>query len=114
MAILLNSLENPVELHGKGGTVARYIKREVWIEETEVELPTNEVMTISQAAKHLGVYTQAVSLALDRGDLTLIINQNAPKRQGRRLVLRSEVEAWRRRREHRQAPERAARVTYSW
>ena len=80
MAILLNSLENPIELHGKGGTVARYIKREVWIEETEVELPTNEVMTISQAAKHLGVYTQAVSLALDRGDLTLIINQNAPKR----------------------------------
>jgi hypothetical protein len=94
--------------------VANYIKREIWIEETEIELPVSEVMTISEAAKHLGVYTQAVSLALDRGDLTLIINQNAPKRQGRRLVLRSEVEAWRRRRERRREPERAASVTYSW
>jgi hypothetical protein len=94
--------------------VARYIKREVWIEETEIDLGINEVMTISQAAKHLGVYTQAVSLALDRGDLTQIINQNAPKRQGRRLVLRSEVEAWQQRRERRQAPERAVSVTYSW
>jgi hypothetical protein len=71
-------------------------------------------MTISQAARHLGVYTQAVSLALDRGDLTMIINQGAPRRQGRRLVLRSEVEAWKARRERRQAPEPQARVTYSW
>ena len=94
--------------------MANYIKREIWIEETEIELPPNEVMTISEAAKHLGVYTQAVSLALDRGDLTLIINRNAPKRQGRRLVLRSEVEAWRRRRERRREPERTAHVTYSW
>jgi hypothetical protein len=94
--------------------VASYIKREIWIEETEVELPANEVMTIAQAAKRLGVYTQAVSLALDRGELTMIINQNAPKRQGRRLVLRSEVEAWRRRRERREAPERTIQVTYSW
>ena len=94
--------------------MARYIKREIWIEETEVELPVSEVMTIAEAAKHLGVYTQAVSLALDRGDLTLIINQGAPKRQGRRLVLRSEVEAWRQRRERRKTPERTANVTYSW
>ena len=71
-------------------------------------------MTISQAARHLGVYTQAVSLALDRGDLTMIINQDAPRRQGRRLVLRSEVEAWKARRERRQVPEQATRVTYSW
>jgi len=94
--------------------VAKYIKREIWIEETEIDLPARDVMTISQAARHLGVYTQAVSLALDRGDLTIIINQSAPSRQGRRLVLRSEVEAWKQRRERRQVPEQAARVTYSW
>ena len=94
--------------------MAKYIKREIWIEETEIDLPVREVMTISQAARHLGVYTQAVSLALDRGDLTMIINQDAPSRQGRRLVLRAEVEAWKERRERRQVPEQAARVTYSW
>jgi hypothetical protein len=94
--------------------VTKYIKREIWIEETEIELPARDVMTISQAARHLGVYTQAVSLALDRGDLTMIINQGAPRRQGRRLVLRAEVEAWKQRRERRQAPEPQARVTYSW
>ena len=63
-------------------------------EESEIDLPANEVMTIAQAARLLGVYTQAVSLALDRGDLTLLIDRHAPKRQGRRLVLRREIDAW--------------------
>ena len=94
--------------------MAKYIRREVWVEESEVDLPTNEVMTIAEAARLLGVYTQAVSLALDRGDLTLIIDRHAPKRQGRRLVLRREIDAWRRRREQRVPTETQPRVTYSW
>jgi hypothetical protein len=94
--------------------VAKYVKREVWVEETEIDLPANEVMTIAQAARVLGVYTQAVSLALDRGDLTQLIDRDAPKRQGRRLVLRREIEAWRKRREQRQPTETQPRVTYSW
>ena len=94
--------------------MARYIKREIWVEETEVDLPNGEVMTIAQAAQHLGVYTQAVSLALDRGDLTMLINRNAPKRQGRRLVLRSEVEEWKQKRDQRQPQEQGAHVSYTW
>jgi hypothetical protein len=94
--------------------VAKYIKREIWVEETEVDLPSSEVMTIAQAAQHLGVYTQAVSRALDRGDLTMIINRSAPRRQGRRLVLRSEVEEWKQKRDRRQPQEQRAHVTYSW
>ncbi len=94
--------------------MAKYIRREVWVEESEVDLPANEVMTIAEAARLLGVYTQAVSLALDRGDLTLIIDRHAPKRQGRRLVLRREIDAWRRRREQRVPAETQPRVTYSW
>jgi hypothetical protein len=94
--------------------VAKYIKREIWIEETEVDLPARDVMTISEAARYLGVYPQAVSLALDRGDLTVIINRSAPRRQGRRLVLRAEVEAWKARREKRRGPQERGEVTYTW
>lgn len=94
--------------------MARYLKREIWIEETEVELGTEEVMTIAQAATYLDVYPQAVSQALDRGDLTVIIDRDAPKRQGRRLVLRAEVESWKSRRERRQEPDREGRFSYTW
>ncbi len=93
------------------------MKREVWIEETEVDLASTEVMTIARAARYLGVYPQAVSLALDRGDLTVLIDRTAPKRQGRRVVLRSEVEEWKGRREQRLRPEvgeHSARPMYSW
>lgn len=94
-----------------------YIKQEIWVEETEVELKPAEVMTIAEAARQLGVYTQAVSLALDRGDLTVLIDPDAPQRQGRRLVLRSEIEAWEERRQQRlghDVPESSRRVTYTW
>jgi hypothetical protein len=97
--------------------VTTYIKQETWVEETEVELKPAEVMTIAEAARQLGVYTQAVSLALDRGDLTVLIDPDAPKRQGRRLVLRSEIEAWQARRRERlgqQVPEASRGVTYTW
>ncbi|HUT17784.1 MAG TPA: hypothetical protein VM366_01390 [Anaerolineae bacterium] len=94
-----------------------YIKQEIWVEETEVDLKSGEVMTIAEAARQLGVYTQAVSLALDRGDLTVLIDLDAPKRQGRRLVLCSEIEAWKVRRQQRlghDVPESSQRVTYTW
>jgi hypothetical protein len=97
--------------------VTTYLKQEIWVEETEVELKPAEVMTIAEAARRLGVYTQAVSLALDRGDLTVLIDPDAPQRQGRRLVLRSEIEAWEARRQERMGqdvPESSRRVTYSW
>jgi hypothetical protein len=97
--------------------VTTYIKQEIWVEETEVELKPGEVMTIAEAARQLGVYTQAVSLALDRGDLTVLIDPDAPKRQGRRLVLRSEIEAWQVRRWKRlgrDVPKSSRRVTYTW
>lgn len=94
-----------------------YIMQEIWVQETEVEFKPDEVMTIAEAARQLGVYTQAVSLALDRGDLTVLIDPEAPKRQGRRLVLRSEIEAWQERRRERlgdEAPEPSHAITYSW
>jgi hypothetical protein len=94
--------------------VTKLIKREVWIEEKEVDIPPDRVMTIAEAARYLGVYTQAVSLALDRGDLTLLIDRDAPKRQGRRLVLRSEVEEWKDRRDRRSPPEQETSVRYTW
>jgi hypothetical protein len=91
--------------------------QEIWVQETEVEFKPNEVMTIAEAARQLGVYTQAVSLALDRGDLTVLIDPEAPKRQGRRLVLRSEIEDWEARRRERlgeEMPESSRAVSYSW
>lgn len=94
--------------------MAKYLKREIWIEETEVELGAEDVMTIAQAAAYLEVYPQAVSQALDRGDLTVIVDQDAPKRQGRRLVLRAEVETWKGRRERRQTADREGRFSYTW
>jgi hypothetical protein len=100
-----------------GDTVTTYIMQEIWVQETEVEFKPNEVMTIAEAARQLGVYTQAVSLALDRGDLTVLIDPEAPKRQGRRLVLRSEIEDWEARRRERlgeEMPEPSRAVSYSW
>jgi len=97
--------------------VTTYIMQEIWVQETEVEFKPNEVMTIAEAARQLGVYTQAVSLALDRGDLTVLIDPEAPKRQGRRLVLRSEIEDWEARRRERlgeEMPESSRAVSYSW
>jgi hypothetical protein len=119
------SLGNSVELRYNeiiaqvqgGDTVTTYIKQEIWVEETEVDLKPAEVMTIAEAARQLGVYTQAVSLALDRGDLTVLIDPDAPKRQGRRLVLRSEIGAWEARRQQRlghDVPESSQRITYTW
>jgi len=62
--------------------------------EREIELEPKEVLSIATAAKWLGITVQAVSQAINRGRLTAVIDPGAPQRQGKRLVLRSEVEAW--------------------
>jgi hypothetical protein len=67
--------------------------------EDRPDLETKDVMTIAEAARALGVTVQAVAQSLDRGAMTIVIDTKAPPRQGRRLVLRSEVEALLRERE---------------
>jgi hypothetical protein len=67
--------------------------------EDRPDLETKDVMTIAEAARALGVTVQAVAQSLDRGAMTIVIDTQAPPRQGRRLVLRSEVEALLRERE---------------
>jgi hypothetical protein len=61
--------------------------------EDRPDLETKDVMTIAEAARALGVTVQAVAQSLDRGAMTIVLDTQAPPRQGRRLVLRSEVEA---------------------
>jgi hypothetical protein len=67
--------------------------------EDRPDLETKDVMTIAEAARALGVTVQAVAQSLDRGAMTIVLDTQAPARQGRRLVLRSEVEALLRERE---------------
>jgi hypothetical protein len=69
------------------------------IYEDRPDLETKDVMTIAEAARALGVSVQAVAQSLDRGAMTIVIDTKAPPRQGRRLVLRSEVESLLRERE---------------
>jgi len=67
--------------------------------EDRPDLETKDVMTIAEAARALGVSVQAVAQSLDRGAMTIVIDTKAPPRQGRRLVLRSEIEVLLRERE---------------
>ena len=53
----------------------------------------DQLLTIIQAAKALGVTQQSVTQALDASRFTCIIDTEAPARQGRRLLLRKEVVA---------------------
>jgi len=59
----------------------------------DVNLSPEDVLTVAEAAERLGVSVQAVSQRLNRGNLTTVLNPRANPRQGRRLLLRSEVEA---------------------
>jgi len=59
----------------------------------DVDLSPEDVLTVAEAAERLGVSVQAVSQRLNRGNLTTVLNPRANPRQGRRLLLRSEVEA---------------------
>ena len=65
----------------------------------DVDLADSEVLTLQQAAKLLGRSVWAIADRVDRGALTAVINPEAPPRQGRRLLLRSEIEALLRERE---------------
>ena len=59
----------------------------------DVDIPPDALMTIREAAEVLGMTMQGVDSALNRGELQEIINpQSQGKQQGRRLVLRAEVE----------------------
>ena len=74
--------------------MTEYQLREVTITYRPIELDSLDVMTIRDAADLLDVTISAVCGMIDRGDLAEVMNESAPKNQGRRLVLRREVSAW--------------------
>ena len=65
-------------------------KRVVLYEDVEVE--ADDVLGISEAAGILGMTIQGLGAAINRGQLTEIVDPDAVAPQGRRFVLRSEVE----------------------
>jgi len=69
--------------------MSRYQRRVVVKE--PIELDPTDLLSIATAARWLGVSTQAVAQSIDRGRLTEIIDTEGKSRQGRRLVLVSEV-----------------------
>ncbi len=60
-----------------------------------IEIARADLMTIQDAARALGISHTAIILRIERGGLTMILDEAAPSRQGRRLVLRAEVDALR-------------------
>ena len=58
----------------------------------DVDLEPSDVMGIAEAAKALGMTIQGVGASINRGQLTEIIDPDAVTQQGRRFVLRAEVE----------------------
>ena len=57
------------------------------------DAPPGNLITLSEAARLRGVSLQAISQAVTRGTLKAYHDPQAPRHQGRRLVLRSDVEA---------------------
>ena len=68
----------------------RLQKRVVFYE--DVDLEAEDVVAISEAARLLGMTIQGVGAAINRGQLTEIVDPDAITQQGRRFVLRAEVE----------------------
>ena len=67
-----------------------------YMQEKRVLVPVvvdeKDLVTFKEASELLGISIQGVALAVDGGQFeTLIIDNDAPKRQGRRLLLRVEV-----------------------
>lgn len=58
----------------------------------DVDLKAEDVLTISEAARLLDMTIQGLGAAINRGQLTEIVDPDAITQQGRRFVLRSEVE----------------------
>jgi len=71
--------------------VGRYKREEINL--VDVNIDESDLLTMAEAAEMLGLTIPGVSVAVDRGRFTAIIDTEAPPRQGRRLLLRSEVEA---------------------
>jgi hypothetical protein len=63
------------------------------VEYDEIELDQDELMTIAQAAQELGVSMNTVQANLDANRFTEIIDSDKTW-QSRRLLLKTEVEAW--------------------
>ncbi len=55
-----------------------------------------DLLTQAQAADVLGILVEGVRSAIDSGKLTVVIDPTAHKQQGRRLVIRQEVEDYKR------------------
>lgn len=67
-----------------------YLAKRVVYEEVVIE--PDEVFTISEAAVVLGMTFEGVISAMNRGQLTEIVDRRVVKfRKGRRLLLKSEV-----------------------
>lgn len=60
--------------------------------EEEISLARARLMTVRETARRLGLTESSISGRLDRGSFTTIVDPRAPARQGRRLLLREEVE----------------------
>jgi excisionase family DNA binding protein len=71
--------------------MSRYLIRR--IEYQDHEFKPEELMTFAEAAKYLGVPLTTVISNADAGRLTVVIDKKATH-QGRRLVLRQEIEIW--------------------
>lgn len=59
----------------------------------DTDVTADDLTTITEAARILGITPQTLAQAMDAGRWTVVIDTLAPSRQGRRLLLRSEVEA---------------------
>ena len=57
------------------------------------ELHADDLTTIAEAAEALGISVQSIAQAMDAGRWTVSVDTEAPQRQGRRLLLKEEVEA---------------------
>lgn len=72
--------------------MAWYKKLHMSWESEDVELEPSELMTIAEAAEELGIAVKTMAGYLDVGRFSVVVDESAPERQGRRLVLRREVE----------------------
>ena len=57
-----------------------------------LQIKGDELITLAEAAEMRGVSVPAISRAVQNGRLTRYVDPDAPKRQGRTLVSRAEVE----------------------
>jgi len=68
----------------------RYKRQTITHEPTNVQ--RRDLCTIREAAEILGTTVQNISQRANRGTFTIILDTQADSRQGRRLLLKSEIE----------------------